>query len=208
MNLQVRGRTIKKTFTQFVETPRLKEVSTLHFIQFKSLRKLYENQITEKCRKLKNKIIPTSYRTCKEYNDLKLFIVAEWIRTPSIYELKKRQIQSCIEDRCKNELNVEQLYLVGQIAKAVGMNKNIEDAEDRFWFLGKDPASTLRTAGYVNITQEKPYIAVNHILRKLKQVQLYENILNNITRRKGIFAKTFNRVVRKVVVQAETLYTE
>lgn len=207
---QERKSTIKETVIRCVEAPRLKGVSTRNFIEFKRLRELYEKQIEEKGTQLQGDIIPTSYRACIEDVDLEIFLAAGWIKAPSIDQLTEAQIRQCIDERRKKGVNGEQLYLVDQAVRSVSMNMNIEDAEDRVWSLRRDYANTLRAAGYSNIIEERPHIAINHLLRKLKPVQLYQRMLDIITWRKnkGFRKENFNRFVREVAAQADKLQTE
>lgn len=162
MNKKDVDATVRETVINCIEAPRLKGLSTGEFIEFKKLRDLYEKQIEEKSRHRKEEIFATSYKASIEDDDLEIFIAAGWIEASSVDEIAERQIVQCIEERCKREVNGEQLYLVDQAVKNVVMNTNIAEAEDRVWSLTRDYRNALRSAGYAYIVHTKPHIAINN----------------------------------------------
>lgn len=85
----------------------------------------------------------------------------------------------------------------------------IERTEDRVWSLRKDYSNALRAAGYVEVIENKPHIAINHILRKLIPSQLHRRMLDIMSWRKNENSPTenSNRFLRKVVAQADKLQT-
>lgn len=164
------------------KAPRLYGVSTSHFIEFNSLTKIYEKQIADNGRKRTKKLICTSHRERElqviifyayiEDDDLKFFIAVELVKESLIDELTKRQIKSCIAERYKEVIG-KQLYLDDQMVEAKGMKMNIEDEENRVWPFRRRYSNTLNVVGCVNITQERPGIALNNVLTNLKRVQWY-----------------------------------
>lgn len=210
MNTQANNGTVRETVISCLEAPRLKGVSTRQFIEFKRLRDLYEKQVEEKSRNLKEDIVPTSLRASIEDDDLNIFIAAGWIDAESIDTITERQILQCIEERCKRVTTGEHLYLVDQAVKNVSMNTNISEAEDRIWSLRRDYYNALRSAGYAHILETKPHIAINHILKKLKPPQLYRRMLDIMTWRKNenFHKENFDRFVREAAAQAEKIQTE
>lgn len=68
--------------------------------------------------------------------------------------LTEGQIQDCTEERGMKEVIGEYLFLVDQVDTAVEMDMNEEVAEDRVWYLRKENASVLRSAGYGNILKK------------------------------------------------------
>lgn len=117
VNLSNKTDTIRETVISSVETLRLKGVSIQQFINFKKPRDLYEKQIEESSRYLKEEVIATSLRVSMENENLKIFIAAGWIEAPSLDEVTERQIEHCIEERCSRSLTGEKLYLVDRAVK-------------------------------------------------------------------------------------------
>lgn len=109
INAQVRISIVKETVISCVEAPRLKGISTRHFIEFMRLIKLYEKQIEVKWKHLKEDIIPMSHRALIKDDDLKNFIAVEWVQCSSMDELSKMQIKQCVDERSKREVTGEQL---------------------------------------------------------------------------------------------------
>lgn len=202
--------TARETVISCVEAPRLKGVSIRQFIEFRRLRDLYEKQVLEKRRHIKEDIIPTFLRASIEDDDLRICIAAGWIDASSIEQITEEQIRQCIDERCKRETTGEQLYLVHQSVKNVTMNTSIAEAEDRVWSLRRDYHHALRSAGFAHIIETKPHIAINHILRKLKPPQLYRRMLDIISWRKNenFHKDNFDRFVREVAIQAEKIQAE
>lgn len=84
---------MRETIISCVDASKLKRVPASHFIEFKKLRKVYERQIEEKRRHLKEDTIPRIYRVSIEDDYLEIFIVAGRGEAPSINELTERRIQ-------------------------------------------------------------------------------------------------------------------
>lgn len=79
----------------------MKGLSTRQFIEFKRLRDLYEKQVEEMSKHLKEYIVPTSLRAPIEDFDLSAFIAAGRIDAASIPELTERKIRLCIDEWCR-----------------------------------------------------------------------------------------------------------
>lgn len=69
----------------------------------------------------------------------------------------------------------------------------------------REYVSALMSAGYAHIPETKPHIGINHVLRKLKPLQLYHRMLDIIIVRKNesFHKQNFDRFVREVAVQVE-----
>lgn len=210
MTTPERRSTVKETVINCLEAPSLRGVSTRHFIEFKRLRLLYEKQIEEKSRQLKEEIVPTSYRASIEDDDLRTFITAGWIEANSIDELTERQIQECVESRCHRPIDGEKLYMLEQAVRGVSMQMNITDAEDRVWTLHREYCSALRKAGYGDLQDAKPHITIDHILKKLRPPQLYRRMRDIIAWRKNdnFHKENFSRFMQEVAKQAEKIQVE
>lgn len=99
---------------------------------------------------------------------------------------------------------------VDQVVKADGIDMSIEDAEDRAWCFRREYANALRANGYTNVIEEKPNVPVNHPLRRLRSLQLYQRMLYIIPWRKTetFYEENFNRFVRGVAAQPTSCKTE
>lgn len=73
MNAQDEASTVKETVISCIGAPRLKGVSTSHLTAFKRLKELYEEQLGETGRQLKENVIPTSFCAPIEYDNLSIF---------------------------------------------------------------------------------------------------------------------------------------
>lgn len=131
---------------------------------------------------------------------MRIFEAAGWVDCASIDELTEKQIQQCVDDRCKQEVTGEQLYLVDLAIRNVSMKMHILEAEDRIWTLRREYFIALRTAGYGDIIKDKPHIAINHILGKLKPQQLYLRMKDIINWRKdeNFHKENLDRFVREI----------
>lgn len=108
---------------------------------------------------------------------MKILIAAEWIEVQSTDEYTEHQIRQCVEDRGVRDVTGEQLYLVDQAARTVAINMNIIEAEDGIRSLKSDYTDFLQAAGYAHLTNTKPHIAINRILKILKPHQLYTRMI-------------------------------
>lgn len=133
-----RNSMVRETAINCREAPRLRGNSTKQFIAPKRLLRLYEKQIEEKSRHLKEDIIPTSYRTCIKEDDFRTIFAAGWIETNSIEKLTERPIEQCVEERCKCKDNGEQLYLIDQAGKKVARQMHIVVPEGLLWTLQRE----------------------------------------------------------------------
>lgn len=76
MSLPAESSMVKETVITCIKTIRLKGIGTRSFIEFKRIFKLYEKQIEEKERQLKEETVPMSYRASIEKDDLQIFKAA------------------------------------------------------------------------------------------------------------------------------------
>lgn len=71
MEALITNGSVKKTVISCIQGPRLKGISLTQFIEFKQLRNVYEKQLKEKARLLKEVTISTSYRASIEDDNYK-----------------------------------------------------------------------------------------------------------------------------------------
>lgn len=86
-NQKVNG---KEMVISFTGAPRLERMGTQHFIEFKLLHNLYENQIEEKWRQLKEETVPISYKAFIEDGNLEICKAAQRIEASSIDEIPEQ----------------------------------------------------------------------------------------------------------------------
>lgn len=60
---------------------------------------MYEKQIKEKAKQLREEIIPKSYKASIDNVSLGNYIGAEWIEASSIDEITEQQVQKCLKER-------------------------------------------------------------------------------------------------------------
>lgn len=171
-NIAKSSTNVRQTIISSVEAPRLRGVSTNHFIDFKKRREIYEMQIVEKNTDPATNIPLVSYKVSIENADLRLFIAAGWIQAPSIENITEMQIRKCIQDRGYLLLDDEHLYLIDEAIWPLDMKINIMEAEDRVWTLHRDYLSLLKRAGYEELPNTKPHIAIGHIMKRIKPTPL------------------------------------
>lgn len=103
MNTHDKIATMHKTVINHVEAPSLKSVFTRPFIKIKRLTVLYQKQVEEKARNLKEIVFLTSLRASMEDGDSSILIAARWIDAPRVDEITARQIALCFAKHCKRE---------------------------------------------------------------------------------------------------------
>lgn len=204
------GTTVRQTIVSSIEAPKLRGVSTKHFIEFRKNRELYEKQINEKNQEPGTRVPLISYKSSIENADLNIFIAAGWVSAATIDHITELQIRQCIEDRCHRVLDGEHLHIIEDAVKKVAMKMQIFEAEDRVWTMHRDYLTCLRSAGYEELPNHKPHIAIQHVLKRLKPQQLRSRIQSIIKWRKDeqFDKKNFNAFMREVAAQAKKLQEE
>lgn len=201
------GNTVKQTILTNIEAPRLKGISTKDFIAFKRDRELYEKQVNEKNKDPNNKIPLTSVLASIDKRFLKTFIAAQWISVDSIDKITDALVTNCIESRTSREIDVGNLHQINEAVKHVSMNMSITDADDRIWTMHSDYMAALEDAGFGQLPDTKPSVAIKHFFEKLRPNPLKQEIQNYIEFNKAekIDQKDFNGFVRKVAEEARDL---
>lgn len=118
-----------------VEAPQLKELFINHFFKFKCRSDLYKKQVLDGAKHLNESIIPTFFRVSMEKDDLSICFASGSKNATSLEEEAEKQIEQCINERCKREATGEHLFLVNQEIKNVSMSLSIAVAENRAWSL-------------------------------------------------------------------------
>lgn len=202
--------TVKQTIVSNLEAPRLRGVSTQHFTTFLKERELYEKQLEEKNKDPGFKVSPTSYRASIDDEDLKIFITANWISASSVDEITEEELQKCVHSRAVREISENQLSLINLVVRDVKMNMNILEAEDRVWSLHRHYNCVLKNAGFADLIEKKPHIAIGHILKRVKPVELQSRMHEIIKWRRddNFDRKDFGEFMRELAKQAKRLEDE
>lgn len=93
----------EETVISFLEAPKLSEVATLHFLNFKQLHEVYDTRI-KKGNPLHGKNVPTSYKEPIDNHDLQIIRESEWIKASIIDEITKQQVQHSVEKRYNHNI--------------------------------------------------------------------------------------------------------
>lgn len=204
------GAGIRQTIISTIEAPRLRGVSTKHFIDFKKRRELYEKQIEEKNKDSATSIPLVSYKSSVENADLRLFIAARWVPVDTIEQITELHIRQCIQDRGHRLLDGEHLHLITEAIRPLAMKLNIVEAEDRVWTFHRDYLYLLEAAGYEQLPIAKPHIAIGHIMKRIRPASLSNRMKSVAKWRKdeGFEKKDFNNFMRELAKQAKKLEEE
>lgn len=126
---------------------------------------------------------------------MEIFIAAGWIEASSTDEITEQQVQQCVADRCKHQIEGENLYPVEHAVRGVTVDMQIADPVDRTWTFRRDYCNALRDADYGDLPSHLPHIAIGHILKKLKPHHLYTRMTNIVKWRKNenFEKENFNR---------------
>lgn len=127
-----RNSPFKEMVMNCLEALSLTGISTWHFIEFKCLREIYEKEIEEWEGQFKEDIVPTTYQASIEDENLKMFIYAGWFKATSIDEMSEHPIKQCLEERCKRNVNRDQLYLIDQGIRGVSKHVHVVDAKIKY----------------------------------------------------------------------------
>lgn len=95
---------VKKTLITSIEAQRLKGIATRLFFEFKRFFNLYAKEIEGKGRQLGEETTPTPYRASIEDGYLQIFIATGCTEASYIDEITERQVQQCMEERCKHKI--------------------------------------------------------------------------------------------------------
>lgn len=112
-----------------------------------------------------------SYKTSIENDYLRVYVAAGWVGWSSVNDLAEKQIRRCVNDRCNLDVIRGNLHPVDLAGRNMSMRMHILTAENRLWTLREEYFSALQIAGYGEIVEGRPHIAITHTLRQLKSKQ-------------------------------------
>ena len=199
--------TVRQTIVATLEAPRLKGTTTKHFNLFLRERELYEKKLAEKNREPGVCISATTYYASIDDNMLRMFLAFGWINKPRIGDISEEELQDCVRLRANRVPKDNELGRVDAVVLGVKMDGKIPLIEDRVLNLVHVYLETLDVAGFRNLPETKPHVAIRHIMKRLQPSALYRRMRDICEWRKNEqFDKTdFNRFIREVAAQAVRL---
>ena len=200
--------TVRQTIVETLEAPMLKGVSTEEFVRFKRSRHLYEKKMAEKKANGETNAVLTSYRNSMEDSLLREFLTAHWIKRGSVDEITKDDTKACVDAQARTDSEVDQDFaLVDAAIKEVVMDMRIGNPEKRVIKLSWDYRRALEVAGLPDLPTERPYVAIKHIMSKVKPSRLRKRMKKIIAWKKnenfhskdyGEFVRALAKVAREV----------
>ena len=199
--------TVRQTIVASLEAPRLKGTTTKHFNLFTRERDLYEKKLAEKNREPGVNVPATTFKASIEDNMLRLFLAFGWIDQNDIADVTEDELKECIRTRASRVPKDNELGRVDAAVTGVKMDNKIPLIEDRVLNLVHVYLETLDAAGFQNLTEEKPHVAIRHIMKRLQPTSLYRRMRDVCEWKKNEqFDKVnFNRFIREVAAQAMRL---
>ena len=204
-NLELEGTVVKQTTLVGLEAPRLKGMSMEEMIAFIRRREEYEAVVREKNNEPGVQIQLTSYRNSVDPRVLRMMYRAKWITAQSLDSITDEDIKQCISSRSTRSLDNLNAKEIDTIVKNVTMKMDTVDPTSRVWTLALDYEKALEDAGYKDLLERCPHIAIEHMVR-FAQPPVLKSVLRDLIRlrrNEGIHKKDFFRFVELMVEKAE-----
>lgn len=101
----------------------------------------------------------------------------------------------------------EKLNLVNNAVRKVATQMHISDAQDSIWTLQREYRLALNFAGYGDLPDTKPHIAIQHIIKRLDPNDLKSRMMDIVhgKKNKHFHKEYFNRIMREVALQVENV---
>lgn len=196
--------TVRQTIVETLEAPRLRGIETSDFVTFKQKREVYERRVQEKIAEQGVAIPATTYRNSIEKPVLEIFITAQWVPVPSIDDITEEHLKDCVEDRAKIQTEDYDLAQIERGIKHVKLEKS-KNLEIQVWGLGLRYATTLDKLGYSKFIEKQPYLAVQHILKRITHEHLLKRMKLTYKLRKEEFKKDYNLFMRELAKEAKAV---
>eukprot|EP00171_Calliarthron_tuberculosum_P004595 IDg4595t1 len=164
---------MKQTIVAHLEAPRLKGTTTKDINSFLRTRELYEKQIEEKNGQ-------------------------PGVKADTIADITEEELKACIKARASRKPKDHELGRVENIVACVKMDPTLVLLEDRVCHLVQQYMQVLENAGMSTLPDDKPHLAIKHIMKRLKPACLYKCMQDIIEWRKD---EQFDRKDFKVFVQ-------
>lgn len=201
------GATVKQTTLVGLEAPRLRSMEMKDMILFIRAREVYENTVAEKNKESGVNIPLASYRVSVEHNVLRMMWRAKWIVSDSLESITDNDIKTCVRDRSKRNLDTLNSEEVDAIVKKVRMKMHIREAESRVWTLALDYEKALEDAGFKDVLDRFPHIAIEHMAQKCEPTLLKSTMrdLMKVRKAEGFHKNDFFRFVGVMAAKATVI---
>lgn len=167
---------MKQTVVANLEAPWLKGVATSDFVEFVRERQIYELSVQEKNKYPNIYITPTSYRQSVERNHLKGFVAHKLVDATSVDTVTEEQLKAFFSKRAARELNGGRLHLINQAVQSVKMDLDIPEPENCVLIVERKYIDVIEAAGFPDLPQKKPQIAIGHILNRIRPTALCQRM--------------------------------
>lgn len=124
---------VKQLIIDGLKAPRLRDVSTDCFVEFKRLRYINEKQVEEKEKEPEVERKPEKYRVSVDDYDLEIFFAGRWVQASSERIITEEQIFEGVKNTCKRYEDGKNLSLIDKEFKYIGIKMHIHEVEDLIW---------------------------------------------------------------------------
>lgn len=127
--------TVKQTIVETVEAPRLTDIATVDFVQFKIARAAYERIISEKNEDPAVNIPLTTYKSSISAPIQQLFVLANWVPVNTVEKITEAHLKKCVEDKaCVKPDDYDLAHLDNEL-KDVKMDRKKGSLVNQIWGL-------------------------------------------------------------------------
>lgn len=173
MNSEHATETIRQTIVATLEAPCLKGTTKKNFNIFPRERELYEKMVTEKNGDPGVSVTATTYKASIGDNIICLFITFGWIDVSTISDISEEQLKACVRTRATQTPKENELGRVEATVQHVEMDNRLPLIEDRVFHIVHMYLETLEVAGFENLPESKPHVAIRHIMKRLQPTILH-----------------------------------
>ena len=159
--------TVRQTIVETIEAPRLKDIGTESFVEFKRRREIYERQIAEKNTEHGVNVPLTSYRSTITEPVLEMMVMAKWVSATDVASITEEQLKSCIDERARIKVEDYDLAYIQNGIKDVKLNMKEETLEMPVWKLGLAYTTALKDIGCGEYITKMPQLAVDDIMKRI-----------------------------------------
>lgn len=190
-----------------MEAPRLSNIRTEDFVQFKEKRAIYERKINAKRSESSIEVPLTSYRYSIDESVLDLFVLSSWIEAAFMEEITEEQVKGVVENRSKVS---EDQYDLGKIERVIQNTKLQKPSkgsglENQVWQRCLKYVTGLISIGYEGFVKTKPKIAVHHIIDRMNHVQLSNRINMLMRLRRDELKQDFKKFTQLVAEETKVI---
>jgi len=193
--------TVRQTIVETVEAPRLTGLTTADFVEFKHAREVYERRIAEKNSDPNVSVQLTSYKDSIDPSVLQIFAIGDWVPVDKVAEITEQHLKDCIEARAVVKPKDYDLAKLEEELSSLRMDKPSGDVtlESCVWKFVLEYTQLLNSLGYEKFIDEHPKLAVEHLLKRISNAQLKNQmVIAAKLMKEEDFRKNFNAFVRKM----------